>query len=141
MQCRSRMVHSDHKPVAYFSHLPVDLGDLRSFEEQAHRETTERHNDTRIDDLNLVLKIIAGANFDLIGQRIAVPGWTALDDVRDPYIGARHASLLKQLIQEFSRRADKWASLFVFVKARSFSNEHDLRMSWSFARYCFFAQT
>ena len=66
MQRRSRMVHGDHKAVAHFAHLPMDLGDLRRLEEQAHRETTEGHNDTRVDDLNLVLKIIARANLNLV---------------------------------------------------------------------------
>src|SRR6266498_5267579 len=141
MQCRGRMIHSNHKTVADFSHLPMDLGNLRSLEKQAHGETPEGDNDARIDNLNLVLKIIARASFDFIGQGIAIPWRAAFDHVRDPDIGARHASLFKQLIQKFSCCADERTSLLIFMETWSLTNKHDLSMCRSFARDCFFART
>src|SRR6266487_463864 len=135
------MVHGDYESVTHFSHLPMDLGNFRSFEKQAHGETTERNDDAWVDDFNLVLKIIAGASFDFIGQRITVSWRTAFDHIRDPHICACYASLFEQLIQEFPRRADKWTSLLVFMETRSLANEHNLRMSWPFARDCLLTGT
>src|SRR5215216_1196977 len=135
MQRRSGMKHWDHKPFADLLHLPMDLGDLRVRDELAHRMTPERHNDTRIDDFNLIVEIIAGTRFDLDRLWIAIPRWTALYDIGDKYIGACHACLGKQLIQKFARCADKRASLLIFIRTGTLADEHDLGMGGSFSRH------
>jgi hypothetical protein len=128
------MVHGDHEVLPYLLHLSVDLRDLGTLEKQTHREPSERDDNAGVDDLDLVLKIIAAAGFDLLRQRIAVSGWAALDQVRDPYIRAGYTGLFEQFIEELSRRAHERPALLIFVKARSFANEHDLGMRGSFAR-------
>ena len=62
------MEHGDHKVVTHFLHLPMDLRDLGALEEFAHRKTSERDDDTRADNFNLVIKIIAGTGFNFIWQ-------------------------------------------------------------------------
>src|SRR5215207_879986 len=128
MQRRRWMKHGDHKTVGHFLHLPMDLCDLCAVEEQTHRKAPQRDDDAWIDDLDLVLKIIAGAGFYLIGQRIAIPRWAALDHIRDPDIRTGHACLFEQLVEEFPRRTDEGTSLLIFTCAGSFANEHDLGM-------------
>ena len=131
------MEHGDHKTLADLLHLPMDLRDLRVWEKHAHRKTPKGNNDTRIDDFNLMLKIIAGTHFNFNRQRVTVPGRAAFDYIGDKYIRAGHARLCKQLIQELPGGAHKRASLFIFTRARSFADEHNFSMSGSFARDCF----
>ena len=63
-----------HHSGRHFSHLSVDLRDL-CVEEQPHRVSPQRHDDARVHDLDLVLKIIACAGFDLTsGNGSRLPG-------------------------------------------------------------------
>src|SRR5215207_1139198 len=141
MQRRGGMEHGDHKTVTHFLHLPMDLGDLRPLEEQAHRKAPQRDNDAWVHDLDLVLEIIAGAYFHFIGQRITVARRAALDHVRDPDICPGHARLFEQLVEEFARRTHKRTSHLIFTRARPFADEHDLGMRGSLAWHSLFART
>src|SRR5215213_1577116 len=141
MQCGSRMEHGDHKTVAHFSHLPMDLGDLRPLEEQAHRKAPQRDDNAWVHDLDLVLKIIAGAYFHFIGQWITVARRAALDHVRDPHIRAGHTRLFEQLVEELPRGAHKRTSRLIFTRARPFTDEHDLGLCGSLAWHSLFTRT
>src|SRR5678815_467102 len=88
MQRRGGMEHSNHKAIFHFSHLPMDLCDLGTFEKQTHGETPEGHDDAGIDNLDLVLKIIAGTDLHFIWQRVAVARRSALDYIGDPHVCA-----------------------------------------------------
>ena len=90
--------------LAHLPHLSVDLCDLRALEKQAHRVPPKRDDDARVDDLDLALEIIAGTGMYLVRQRSRLPGGRHLTTFVIQTLGAGHACLFEQLIQELSRR-------------------------------------
>src|SRR5688500_11572542 len=139
MQRRCRVEHGDHEALIYFLHLPMDLRDLGTLEEFAHRKTSERHNDTWAHDFNLVIQIIAGTGFNFIREWIAIIRRPTLDHICDPHICARHASLGKQLIQKLSGGAHERTPLLILVETWAFTDEHDLCLHRPFTWNRFFA--
>src|SRR5215216_3315020 len=135
MQCSGWMKHGDHKAVFHFPHLPMNLGDLRAFEEKPHGVSPQRNDDTGVNDFDLVLKIIAGANFNLIWQWIPIARWATFYNIGDKHIRACHARLRKQLVEKLPGGTHKRTSLLILVGAGAFADEHDLGLSRSLPRY------
>ncbi len=81
----------------------------------------------RLDQLDLTEEVrLAGG--DLLGQRIAVSGRSALQDVRDEDVRTRHPDAAEELVEELPGLADERDPLLVLVEARSFADEHDVRV-------------
>jgi hypothetical protein len=59
--------------------------------------------------------------------REAIFGRAAFDDVADVNVGPTETHCLDHLREKFSGAADEWFALNVFVAARAFSYEDELR--------------
>ena len=68
----------------------VRLRDPRARHERAHRVAAERHDDRRIEDLELAAQV-RRAGGDLVGLRVAVVRRPAFDDVGDEHVLASPA--------------------------------------------------
>ena len=66
------------------------------------------------------------ARLDLLGQRIAVAGRSAHENVRDVHLFAREADALEQLLEQLARCTDERDALLVLVEARRFADEHQV---------------
>jgi hypothetical protein len=107
--------------------LPVDLRDPgRPAREELRREVAERADQLRLDQLDLPPEVRL-ARFDLLRQRVPVPGRAALQDVRDVDLVAHQPDPVEQLREELARGADERHALLVLVEARCLADEHQLR--------------
>ena len=91
----------------------------------AHREAAERHDDRRIEDLELARQV-RRARRDLVGLGIAVVGRTAFDDVRDEHVLAPPADRSEQLARAGRRRGRRTGGPAVLVEAGALADEDDL---------------
>ncbi len=103
----------------------MGLRDPGTRHEAAHRVTTERHDDGRVEHVELASKVRL-ARCDLVCFGIAVVGWTALHDVRDEHVLAAPADRSEQADQQIAGTADERASLAVLVETRTLTDENDL---------------
>ncbi len=100
-------------------------------QERPRREGAERDDHLRADDLDLPeQESLAGR--DLLRLRVAVPGRTALDDVRDvdllaAELAAADDHRLDHLRQELARPPDERQSLGVLVGPGPLADEHQRR--------------
>jgi hypothetical protein len=69
---------------------------------------------------------IRTAGLDLVGKRIPVAGWPALDDVDDGDLAAVGAYLREQLVEELAGGSDERFPLLVLVEAGALADEEDL---------------
>lgn len=133
MQRRSGMIHWHDKPIAQFLGLSVDPGDAFAREILGHRETSQGHNDLRVDRRNLSLQIHrTGVNF--VRQGISITGRSTLDDVGDKDIFTFESGLFEQLGQKLARVSNERAPFLIFMPARPFADEHDPRGRRSLTR-------
>jgi hypothetical protein len=68
----------------------------------------------------------AGLAFFALGRPI--PGWTALNDVRDVHLFAAHPHRFDHVGQELSRAPDERFALLVFVRTRGLADKHQVRL-------------
>src|SRR4051812_38019425 len=105
---------------------PAHLRDPhRAARERLRREVPERADHLRLDQLDLAHQV-GLALLDLLGERVAVPRRTALEDVRDEHLAALDADLLEQLVEEAARATDERLALEVLVAARRLAHEHQV---------------
>src|SRR5262245_33223168 len=97
------------------------------FQERSRRECAERDDDLRFDRVDLTEQERL-AFLDFVGFRVAVLGWTALDDVCDVDIFALEPDGLDNLRQLLSGPADKRDALNIFITPRRLSDEHQVGM-------------
>ena len=109
------------------------LRDPGAGHERAHRVPPERHDDGRVEDLELAPQV-RGAGRDLVRLRVAVVGRPALDDVGDEHVLAPPADRGEELDQEVAGPADEWPALPVLVEARPLADEDDLGLGVALAR-------
>src|SRR5687767_14203805 len=107
------MVRRDQDGVAVLEFLAPQPRDRSIRLEQAlRREFPERHDDLRLDDVDLPQeKRLALDHF--VGLRIAIAGWATLQDVRDENVLAPEANRLDDLRQQLAGAADERLTLNV----------------------------
>ena len=116
------MIHGNANISIFFTCSPMNCADLLSTEELRHGVATQRDDDLWLQRSYLSVKIvIAGTNF--FGKGVAIIGWAALDDVCDKHVCSFQIDTLEQFIQELSCGANERTSLFVFVKAWTFTDK------------------
>ena len=91
------------------------------------REGSKRANDARADELDLPRQD-GTARGDLQRLGISVARRPALQDVRDVNFVTLEIHSEKDLIQKLSRRADERLPLQIFIAARRFPDQHELRL-------------
>ena len=69
------------------------------------------------------------------GQRVAVPGRPALQDVRDEHVGARQPDPAEELVEELARLADERDALLVLVEPGRLADEHEVGVRASRAEH------
>src|SRR5207302_340986 len=74
--------------------------------EQLRGEVSESCDHAWLDQLDLPPEV-AFAGFDLVGLRIPIPRWSALEDVHDVHLLSREADAGEQLLEELSGCADE----------------------------------
>ena len=88
----------------------------------------------RPDQINLLVQI-RNARRHLVGRGLAVAAGTgghirpAFQNVGDINIAAGKSGRLDDAREQLSRRTDEWFALFIFVRARRFADEHELRIN------------
>ncbi len=104
----------------------VDLRDPRRLAgEKLGGEIPERRDELRLDELDLTEEMRL-ARRDLLGERVAIPGRTALEDVRDEDVGARELDARQQLVEKLPGLADERHTLLILVETRRFADEHQV---------------
>src|SRR5688572_16798079 len=100
---------------------------IHRLQQRLRREFTERHDHTRLDDVDLPEQIRL-ALLDFVGFRIAVPGRPAFDHVGDVDLLASQADRLDDLRQQLPGAADERLAALVFFFAGRFAHEHQPRL-------------
>jgi len=99
-----------------------------------HRRRAEGDDDFGPDQINLLVQI-RNARRHLVGRGLAVAAGTgghigpAFQNVGDINIAAGKSGRLDDAREQLSRRTDEWFALFIFVRARRFADEHQLRVN------------
>src|SRR5689334_12429509 len=119
------MVHGNTDITILLACPTMNRADLLITKELCHRITAKCHNNTRSNGCYLLIKIVI-ARSNLLRQWITVIRWPTFYHVSDKYIRTFKIDARQEFIQELACRANKWASLSVFVEARSLSNKQDL---------------
>ncbi|HEY9226150.1 MAG TPA: hypothetical protein VIP11_05855 [Gemmatimonadaceae bacterium] len=96
-------------------------------------ERTQRQNDFRPNKLDLSNEIRA-ARFNLIWQRVPVSRRPMLQHVADVHLFARQIDRRENFCEQLTRSADERTSRFIFSRARSFADAHELRLRIAVAR-------
>src|SRR5690606_13702114 len=84
---------------------------------------------------------IRTAGVDLVGLRIAVAGWPALDDIGNEHrarrigFAPRAADRLEHLVEQLAGAADERLAARIFVGTRPFADDHQRRMLVADAEY------
>ena len=123
VQCCCWMIHREVDEIVDLAGLAVDDGDFLVGEGTIHGMASERDDDLRIDDLNLLIQERC-THSDLFDERVAIARGTALDHVGDINRAAIDTGFLQQLIQESARRADKGDALLVFVETGALADNY-----------------
>src|SRR5262245_36543577 len=107
--------------------VPAELGDphLRS-EERPRRRCSERHEDLRIDRLDL-REEERGARRDLVRLGGAVVRWTALDHVRDVHVLPLEPDRADHLVQLLAAPPHAGHARRVFVRPRTLAHDPPAR--------------
>src|SRR5205823_2117300 len=114
----------DHRPALDREALATDATDRDLLvEDHARGEVPERDDDAWRDVLDLPGEVWA-AGFDLVGERIAVPGWPAFHDVADVDVLAAKADLAEQSGEQLPGRSHERLALLVLVIAGALPDEH-----------------
>ena len=93
-------------------------------QQQLCGEAAECHDNLRLNERDLAFQI-GTTHLHLIGFRISVPRWPALQHVCNVNIGARHLHpFLNDVCQQFAGPADKRFPLPVFVGTGCLTDEH-----------------
>jgi hypothetical protein len=103
----------------------VSLRDALTRHEPAERVAAERHDQGRVQDLELAPEV-RRARRDLVRLRVAVVGRPAFHDVRDEDLVASPAERPEELRQQVAGAADERPAEAVLVEARALADEHDL---------------
>src|SRR3954447_21395965 len=122
--------------------LPADLGDRDHPPEQAARcGRTERYDRLGLHDGALSVEPPFAA-IDFVGIRALVQAALAahlmlevFDRIGDEHILAHDAGTFQSLVQETTRRANKWVPGQIFLVARLLADHHQTRMRPAFAGY------
>src|SRR5438552_3086093 len=140
-----RVVHRKHEGIGRTRRRvdrpdrAVRLRDAAAGHEPAERMATERHDERRVEDLELALEI-GGTGGNLVRFRIAILRGAALDDVGDEHLVASPAERREELDEQVAGPPDERTALAVFVLARSLADEDDLRVGvalpWHGPRPC-----
>ena len=101
------------------------LRDALARHEPAQRVPAQRHDQGRVEDLELALEV-RRAGRDLVGLRVAVVGRAALHDVRDEDLVAAPAERAQVLRQELAGATDERPAEPILVESRALADEHDL---------------
>src|SRR5437868_8093215 len=112
----------------------VDRGDARSRDEGSEREPAQGDDERGVEDLELTTQD-RGAGRHLVGLRVAVARWPALDDVRDEHVGAGPLDAPEQLVEDAASPADERLALLILVESRPLTDEHDLGVGASLPRH------
>lgn len=113
--------------------LAVDLGDLQlGVDQEVQAEAPEGDDDFRRDRDQLRHQEMA-ALLDLLGQRIAVVGWAALEHVADEHVILAPADLADSAPEQLPRAADEGTPLLILIPAGCFTNKGDASTDRAFS--------
>src|SRR3954470_18965952 len=93
--------------------------------DRLRRVVAERRDHLRLDQLDLPHQV-RHALLDLLGQRIAVPGRAALEDVRHKDLAPRQADLAEQGVEELPGAPHERLALLVLGGAGGLADEHQV---------------
>src|SRR6266508_1217354 len=133
VECRRGVIHGEHGEAARLARLAVDARDRFAREELPHRVTSERHDDARLQHLEVALQPDV-ARGDLLRQRVAVLRRPVADDVGDEHLAAVQTDAGEELVEQLPRGAHERPSLLVLVIAGRLTEEEDPRFGTAFAR-------
>ena len=135
VQGRRRMQHRHDEATLNGARLTVNTGNLFTWEKERHRKTAQGDNYQRVEGCDLLIEVRLGTGGDFIRQWVAVLRWATLHHIADENVAALQPRQRQKLIEELTRRADERTTLAILVKAGAFTDQHDLRVGWAFARY------
>ena len=75
------------------------------------------------------------AGRDLLGERVAISGRPAFEDIRDEDVGARQPDPAEQLVEELACLSHERDTLLILVEARRLADEHEVRVRASGAEH------
>ena len=141
-----RMICRHERRAAIRLPVAAQFRDANGLAEQAvHRRCAERNQNFWPDQINLLVQIRnAGCHF--VGCGLAVAGGLAgrvgpaFQNVRDVDVRARKSGGLDDFREQLSGATDERLALFVFVRARRFTDEHQLRVNAPDTEYDIFAR-
>jgi hypothetical protein len=112
--------------------LSMYTGDGCAGEVALHGKTSQGNDQPGAYQLDLLVEI-GPTGVDLLGLRIPVSWWSALDHIGYVYVLSFEADLFQELVQVVARRANEGSALAIFVKAGALTDEHDVGILRAFA--------
>src|SRR5581483_11591180 len=114
---------------------PVPAADtLAGPKELLHRVPPQRDNQPGLQREDLPIQIAVAGGL-LLGERVAVARWPALDDVRNEDLRALPADALQQLLEELSGWTDERPARLVLPAPGPFAHEQHFGVRRPFARH------
>ena len=128
-----------HLDAVPFAPLASRSGNRFSCSEQAlEGRRTERDDHLRANEGELAQqKRLTGVRF--VALRSTISGWPALDDVCDINVFAFQTNRHDDLVEQLTRTPYEGTAAGVFVGARTFTDEHQLRVRVALSEYNRFA--
>ena len=128
------MEHRHHPDPLAFDEGPVLAGDPQIWLDQLHaRDPAKGDDDPRADQARLLPEISDTAVL-LILLRVAVLRRAAFDDVGDVDVFVTvEIDGIEHFVQQLSRSADKGLAFEVLLLARTFADEQDARIRFSYS--------
>jgi len=97
-------------------------------------DATQEHDDHRIDEGNLLAKILGNTDVHFAFAGSPIPWWTALNNIGNKQCLAIEVMFSQEPIQKTPGSADKRLPALIFFPSRAFADEHNLRrylaISW-----------
>ena len=105
----------------------------------SHGKPPQSDDDLWVDSSDLTVQVLR-TSLHFIRLWIAIARRTTLDDITNKYLFTVHANTGQQFLQKAAGSTHKGTTLFVFVEARTFSNEYQIGVGGTFAGDCMLAR-
>ena len=119
------MVHRHYQIAAGAPREPVNLRNKLAREEDSHGVAAKSDDELWLEQPYLLVKPwAAGCHF--LGQRVAVAGRPAFDDIGNKDLWPREADGAEKVVEQLAGSPHEGPALSILMEARTLANEHDL---------------